>query len=85
MDMPQLPIGPETEFLLQQHGGPLTNPGQQGDYVVMRTDVYNAMLGLSEDEEAETLASIRRGLADLDAGRVRDLDDEGKDLDSDAL
>lgn len=84
MDTPQLPIGPDTEFLLQQHGGPLIVPGRQGEYVVMRTDVYDAMLGLSDSDEAETLASIRRGLADMEAGRVRDLDDVFKDLESDA-
>jgi hypothetical protein len=83
METPQLPIGLETEFLLQQYGGPLTVPGQQGEYVVMRSDVYNAMLGLGEGDEAETLASVRRGLADMDAGRVRDLDEVFKDLDSD--
>jgi predicted transcriptional regulator len=49
----------------------------------MRSDVYNAMLGLGEGDEAETLASVRRGLADMDAGRVRDLDEVFKDLDSD--
>jgi hypothetical protein len=85
MDTPQMPIGPDTEFLLQQHGGPLTIPGQQGEYVIMRSDVYHAMLGLSDADEAETIASVRRGLADLEAGRVRDLDDVFKDLDSDAL
>lgn len=81
MDMPLQPIAPETEALLQQHGGPLTVPGQQGQYVVMRSDVYAAMLGLSMDDEAETLASIRRGLVDLEAGRVRDVDDVFDDLD----
>ena len=38
----------------------------------MRLDVYDAMLGISDDEEAETLASARRGLADVDAGRTHD-------------
>jgi hypothetical protein len=77
-----LPLGQETEILLQQHGGPLFLPGQQGDYVVMRADVYDAMLGIDSDDKAETIASVRRGLAEMEAGRMRDLDDVFHDLDS---
>lgn len=40
----------------------------------MRRDVYDAMLGLSDDDEAETLAAVRRGLAEVDAGRTLDAD-----------
>lgn len=65
---------PEAETLLHQHGGPLTLPGQQGEYVVMRSDVYNAMLGLDDDDEAETLASVRRGIEDMKAARTNDID-----------
>ena len=65
-------ITPETELALQQSGGPLQIAGQQGEYVVMRLDVYDAMLGISDDEEAETLASVRCGLADVAAGRTHD-------------
>ena len=72
----------DTEALLQQHGGPLSIQGQQGEYVVMRSDVYVAMLGLGTDDESETLASLKRGLADLDAGRTHDLDDAFRDLDA---
>jgi hypothetical protein len=72
----------EIEELLQRHGGPLAVCGQQGDYVLMRSDVYVAMLGLGGDEEAEMLASIRRGLADLDAGRTQDIDEAFDELDA---
>lgn len=74
MDTPLSPFTPETESLLQQHGGPLSMAGHQGSYVVMRADVYEAMLGLEADEEAETLASVRRGIADVKAGRTHELD-----------
>jgi predicted transcriptional regulator len=40
------------------------------------------MLGISSNEEAETLASIRRGLADIEAGRTRDLDEAFDELDT---
>ena len=69
------PLALGTEDLLQKHGGPIIVPGQRGNYVVMRSDVYEAMLGLSDDDEAETLASVRRGIADVEAGRVREMDE----------
>lgn len=75
-------ITPETELALQQSGGPLQIAGQQGKYVVMRLDVYDAMLGISDDEEAETLASVRRGLADVAAGRTHDADEAFDRLES---
>lgn len=82
MQLPIQPIAPETEALLQHHGGPLAVAGQQGQYVLMRSDVYVAMLGLSDSDEAETLASIRRGLADMEAGRTQDLDQVFDELDA---
>jgi PHD/YefM family antitoxin component YafN of YafNO toxin-antitoxin module len=72
METPLSPFTAETEMLVQQHGGPLSLAGEPGNYVVMRADVYDAMLGMVTDEEAETLASIRRGLADVRAGRTHD-------------
>lgn len=78
----QQPIAPETEALLQHHGGPLAVAGQQGEYVLMRSDVYVAMLGLGDSDEMETLASVRRGLADMEAGRTQDLDQAFDDLDA---
>jgi PHD/YefM family antitoxin component YafN of YafNO toxin-antitoxin module len=75
-------ITPETEQVLQKSGGPLQIVGQQGNYVVMRLDVYDAMLGISDDEDAETLASVRRGLADVAAGRTHDADEAFDRLES---
>lgn len=82
MQLPLQPIAPETEALLQDHGGPLAISGQRGEYVLMRSDIYDAMLGLSDSEEAETLASISRGLADMEAGRTQDLDEVFDELDN---
>lgn len=82
MQVPLQPITPETEALLQHHGGPLAIAGQQGEYVLMRSDIYVAMLGLSDRDEAETLASVRRGLADMEAGRTQDLDEVFDELDA---
>jgi len=44
--------------------------------------VYQAMLGLGEEDAAETLASVRRGLADMEAGRTQDLDEAFNELDA---
>lgn len=74
MDHSATSLTPSTEALLAQHGGPLTVPGQHGQYVVMRSDVYEAMLGMADDEDADTLAAVLRGIADLNAGRVQDLE-----------
>jgi hypothetical protein len=81
MDTSLPPITPATEALLQQFGGPLAVVGEQGEYVLMRSDVYVAMIGLGENDEAETLASLKRGLADMDAGRTHDLDEAFDALD----
>ena len=79
---PQQPLASELEDLLGQHGGPLVVPGQRGQYVMMRPDVYAAMLGMDDDAETETLASVRRGLADVEAGRTQDLDEAFDELDA---
>jgi hypothetical protein len=80
MEAPSSPLTPAVENLLAEHGGPLSINGIQGDYVVMRSDVYKQMLGFGEEDEAETLAAVKRGLADLDAGRTTTLDDAMKEL-----
>lgn len=82
METPASPFTPATESLLQQHGGPLSVTGQHGQYVVMTSDVYEAMLGLAVDEEAATLASVRRGIGDINAGRTHDLETAFKRLSS---
>ena len=82
MQPPLQPIAPETEALLQHHGGPLAVAGQQGEYVLMRSDIYVAMLGLSDGDDAETLVSVRRGLADMEAGCTQDLDQAFDELDA---
>jgi hypothetical protein len=82
MDLPLQLIAPATEALLQQLDGPLTVPGTRGNYVVTRAEIYSAMLGISDDNEAETIASVRRGIADLKAGRTQDLDEAFNELDA---
>lgn len=82
MDSSHLSLPSSTEKFLQSHNGPLTVAGQKGSYVLMRAEVYDAMLGICEQEEAETLASVQRGLADMQAGRTKDVDVLFDELDS---
>jgi hypothetical protein len=80
METPSSPLTPAVENLLAQFGGPLSINGAHGDYVVMRSDVYEQMLGLTKENEAETLAAVNRGLSDLDAGRTVSLEEAMKEL-----
>lgn len=48
----------------------------------MSREVYDAMLGISEQEDAETLASVLRGIRDLEEGRTHDVDQAFNELDS---
>jgi PHD/YefM family antitoxin component YafN of YafNO toxin-antitoxin module len=59
--------------LLATDRGPVHLSGPQGQFVVMRLDDYEAMLGFVDDDEAENIAAIKRGLADAEAGRVTPL------------
>lgn len=75
-------ISPGTEQCVQAQTGPLTVDGQHGSYVLMSREVYDAMLGISEQEDAETLASVLRGIRDLEEGRTHDVDQAFNELDS---
>jgi len=77
METPSSPLTPAIETVLGQHGGPLSIVGSQGEYVVMRSDVYQSMLGMNDNE---TLAAIRRGLDDLDADRTQLLSEAMQEL-----
>jgi len=80
METPSSPLTSAVENLLAQHGGPLSINGTHDDYVVMRSDIYEQMLGLCKADEAETLAAVHRGLADFDAGRTMSLEEAMKEL-----
>lgn len=71
------PLAPETEaVVLAQHGGPVTVPGSQQEYVVMTMQAYRDLLGIGTEEEYQaSLAALRRSLADVEAGRTTDADE----------
>jgi PHD/YefM family antitoxin component YafN of YafNO toxin-antitoxin module len=66
----------------QQHGGPISIAGQHGRYVVMNVDIYAAGMNATPDELADSVASIKRSLAQAAAGQTRDLDEVFDELDS---
>jgi len=71
------PLAPETEaVVLAQHGGPVTVPGSQENYVVMTMQAYRELLGIGTEEEYQaSLDSLRKSLADVEAGRTTDADE----------
>jgi hypothetical protein len=57
----------------QQHGGPVVVPGSQGNYVVMDIDVYGGQMAQTTAEEhADSIAAIKRSLAQAAAGELHD-------------
>ena len=69
-------LSPENEaYVATGQGGPVVFDGSGGKYVVMRTDVYDAMLGVGNKSLAATLAAVHEGLADVEAGRTQDADE----------
>jgi hypothetical protein len=69
-------LSPEHEATIAAgQGGPVYFDGSHGTYVVMRSDVYDAMLGLGDESLAEKLAAVKRGIADVEAGLTQEVDE----------
>jgi hypothetical protein len=68
-------LPPEIEAAVAaQHGGPVSVSGQHGNYVVMNADVYGGVLEATPEEFANSVAAIKRSLAQAVAGQTRDAD-----------
>jgi hypothetical protein len=65
-----------------QHGGPVSISGQHGKYVVMNLDVYDGALEASPEEFTDSVAAIKRSLAQAAAGETRSMDDAFDDLEA---
>jgi hypothetical protein len=65
-----------------QHGGPVSVPGQHGNYVVMNLDIYGGVFEASPEESADSVAAIKRSLAQAAAGETRDIDEAFDDLEA---
>jgi hypothetical protein len=78
---PLLP--PDLEAAVEaNHGGPLSVQGQHGRYIVMNAEVYGGALEATAEELADSVAAIKRSIAQAAAGQVRDMDDVFDELES---
>jgi hypothetical protein len=67
---------------VDQHHGFLEVEGGGAVYVVMSMQIFREMMGVgSKAEYQASLEAIREGLADVEAGRTRHVDDFFEDLD----
>lgn len=69
---PSIPLEIEAA-VAQQHGGPVSVSGQHGSYVVMNADVYSGQMAeATASEQADSIAAIKRSLAQAAAGQLDD-------------
>jgi hypothetical protein len=67
---------------VDQHGGFLEVEGGGAGYVVMSKDAFREMMGVGSDAAYQaSLEAVREGLADVEAGRTRPLDEFFQALD----
>ena len=76
-------LPPDIEAAVEaQHGGPVSVPDQHGEYVVMNADVYGGVLEATPQELADSVAAIKRSLAQAAAGQTRDADEAFDELEA---
>ena len=69
-NQPSLPLEIEAA-VAQHHGGPVSVSGRHGSYVVMDADVYSSqMADANAAEHSDSIASIKRSLAQAAAGQL---------------
>jgi hypothetical protein len=75
MDTSSQFLPPEIEAAVAaQHGRPVSVSGQHGQYVVMNVDVYGGVLNATPEGFSDSVAAIKRSLAQAAAGQTRDAD-----------
>jgi PHD/YefM family antitoxin component YafN of YafNO toxin-antitoxin module len=76
-------LPPDIEAAVEaSHGGPVAILGQHGRYVIMNADLYGGVMGANAQELADSVAAIKRSLAQAAAGQTRDIDEALDDLDA---
>ena len=77
MDTSSQFLPPEIDAAVEaQHGGPVSAPGQHGKYIVM----YGGVLEATPEKLADSVAAIKRSLAQAAAGQTRDADEAFDEL-----
>jgi hypothetical protein len=61
--------------VVANNGGPVSVSGRQGRYIVMNADVYGGVLDATPEELADSIAAIKRSLAQAAAGQSRNVDE----------
>jgi hypothetical protein len=83
MDVTSQFLPPEIEAAVEaQHGGPVSVPGKHGNYVIMNADVYGGVLEATPEELTDSVAAIKRSLAQAAAGQTRDIDEALSELEA---
>ena len=73
---PRLSDAHDIERAVQQNHGVTEADGENTTYVVMSIDLYREVMGIGSDEDLEdSLRCIRKGLADVEAGRTMPADE----------
>jgi hypothetical protein len=80
-ETPYLPADIEAA-VEQNNGGPISVAGLHGHYVVMNADVYGGVLEATPGELADSVAAIKRSLAQSAAGQTRDVNEFFDELDA---
>jgi hypothetical protein len=76
-------LPPEIEAAVEQNnGGPVSVTGRHGQYVVMNADLYGGVLKATPGEFADSVAAIKRSLAQSAAGPLRDVNEFFDELDA---
>ena len=76
-------LPPEIEAAVEaRHGGPVSVPCQHGKYIVMNADVYGGVLEATPEELADSVAAIKRSIAQAAAGQTRDADEVFDELEA---
>lgn len=76
MDASRQPLPPEIEAAVaREHGGPIAISGDHGNYVVMNVDLYsNQMASCTDMELKDSIAALKRSIAQFEAGECREAD-----------
>ena len=75
-------INHELDQALHDHHGFVEAEGAEGKVIVMSLQVYREMMGVGDDERmAQSLAAIEEGMADVEAGRTKPMEQVFRELD----
>lgn len=79
----KLQLTEEQKHAIAQHHGFVEVDGGEDSYVVLSRQVFREMMGVGDDDEYRaSLQAIEEGLADVEAGRTRSMQEFFREFDS---